>query len=1018
MKPSNILVNKLLVLLLLTGLLGSIQISSAFARFKSEVDTIAVDPEDLQLQIYLPIVILSEEVNWPMAGANPQRTSWVSKGVDPSNYNQYGVEWYRPIEAYIGQHVQLVAARDKIYVSSARGVYALNAENGDLEWRFDTELPVGHSPTVSKDMIFIGGFDRRVYALNADSGSIIWSFMGAKAGYSTNPLVVDDTVLIGNRDGYFYALDRATGSLLWQFPTSSEQPLAPIMYSAAYKEGKVFFAANDNYAYALNILDGKLIWRSGPMPGDGFQAYWPVVVGDHVIFSSALSYADQANPGIWSISDVVDPNDPYYDLVDPNTTGTDFTHHLQRNDIFYNNEPAGTLIGPAFIAGGASDKTGINWSWPLGEEVIDAARVTNYLEDDGQRLLNRPTNKPWRRTVNILNTSNGSEYQFDSDNDGFMEYAPFLYTGTKSGNRYPPIIIPTRNSIGARTEVIYDQTMVENWGIPGAKLVGWQLGTQYILPVGDQYAIDEPFANSAAGDVLYMNLCCDRIGKTLNMNTKSERLLWGYAGYTLESIKYSWDQIEYWMKSLAPGYDEMWWGASMYDYYPRVYGNYGTLNGIYHNHGLQSPIIPYKDRLYVHRSNAVIAYGPNPANIRQMTAGETPSEYEQNIKQEYPDVYRPLVEIGEPDQNSVSILTVADVSKELDSQVLQILNTGHLRPGYFNSTRGFYEMAGYYENPGDTLLVLLQAYPYVAESLQTDLEKYIKQHYQRYFADSLYAQTGYWIDNPGIYDLQNPFGYGQLQARDWMPLPPEIDTDIKAHPINYWPRCCWDWEYPQQNFYSIWLYADTFYKNDLTKIQEIYQNARFRLDTDPPNQDILLEKSWIHNGYITGYFGFLKLQQLAGMAQDDVVLRSMISAKLDELLQLRAENFQKDSPWAFDDLCCSPNLDKRALNIARNFLYLSPDLSTYLKDNALEKVRTAVGEYEYVAPYWFASRYEASFGEFASQNLYTNHALFMAKAYIMEDTAEQLLKFLDVPSFKVGDLFYIQNLVAILDRSS
>ncbi len=143
---------------------------------------------------------------WFMAGANPQRTSWVAEGVDPRATANFGVEWYRPIEAYISQHVQLITARGKIYVSTARGLYALEAATGDTAWRFDTELPLGHSPTVVDGTVFVGGLDKRVYALNADTGALLWQFAGAAGGFSANPLVVDGRVMLGSRDGYFYTL--------------------------------------------------------------------------------------------------------------------------------------------------------------------------------------------------------------------------------------------------------------------------------------------------------------------------------------------------------------------------------------------------------------------------------------------------------------------------------------------------------------------------------------------------------------------------------------------------------------------------------------------------------------------------------------------------------------------------------------------------------------------------------------------------------------------------------------------
>jgi hypothetical protein len=107
------------------------------------------------------------------------------------------------------------------------------------------------------------------------------------------------------------------------------------------------------------------------------------------------------------------------------------------------------------------DNTGITWSWASGNTVLDASKASAYLENDGQEVINRPTNKPWRRGLIVLETSTGNEYTFDSDNDGNPEYAPFLFTGTKSGNRYPPLIIPIENQEGNINDVIFAQSLYQ-----------------------------------------------------------------------------------------------------------------------------------------------------------------------------------------------------------------------------------------------------------------------------------------------------------------------------------------------------------------------------------------------------------------------------------------------------------------------------------------------------------------------------------------------------------------------------
>jgi hypothetical protein len=42
--------------------------------------------------------------------------------------------------------------------------------------------------------------------------------------------------------------------------------------------------------------------------------------------------------------------------------------------------------------------------------------------------------------------------------------------------------------------------------------------------------------------------------------------------------------------------------------------------------------------------------------------------------------------------------------------------------------------------------------------------------------------------------------------------------------------------------------------------------------------------------------------------------------------------------------------------------------------------------------------------------------VLQTKAYILQEPEAQLLKYIDVPAFETGDLFYIQDLVAILEN--
>lgn len=854
---------------------------------------------------------------WPMVAANPERTSWTSDEVS----GNLRVEWYRPIEAYIPQNVQIITSNGLLYISTANGLLALNAANGDLVWRYNTELPLGNSPTVVNEVLYVGGYDRKIHAINALNGVHLWSFEGAKAGFDTNPLVVDGKVIAGSRDGMMYAIHAHglpnQGRLAWSFKAGG-----PIHLSAAYKSGVIYFAADDNYAYALNASNGSLIWKSQKLPGDGYHSFWPVIYGDKVIFSAAPAYRSDLNPGTRTIKD--DAGTPFSEV-----------RTMERYDIFYG-EPQGALIGP----------TVADQPWANGYPVIDASRLTQYFENNPNPDPHRY--KPWRRTSIVLNASNGSEYTFDSDGDGFQEYIPVAYWGTNSGNRYPPLVGPDGT--------LYQNNLYNNTGDSQGRVMGWKMGTQYLSVLVGQGAVAEPQAISAGGNFIYRSLCCDRVGDyfSFQKGRAPSQTLWSYN-----------------LGTLAPGYDEMWITLPGW---PRLHGWYqgvlDTVNSAYHNHGDQSPIIPYNGRLYVHRSNALIAFGPGP------TLGKLATIPIQNV------------------QDNLPTPSLNDLRARLEEEILKILDAGHLRPGYYSNGQFslYRELTDYFDNPGDTLYTLARAYPHLSPQLQERTRNYLRREFQDYFDPVLYASLG-WADG---------------SAREAMPLPPDAQAGVPALGKSEF-KGGWSWRYPQHNFYAMWKYAQIFPAD----AARVYELAKSKLQVPVPNlpvEDYFLQRPFELNAYITGYIGFLNLQELAGKAAQDSGVRTNVTNELNRLKELRVSTFTKNSYWGTENFNYKKHLD-----IARNFMLIVPELGDYLNQNILAQVNTAIAEYEYIAPYWFVSRYEAVIGEGAMSNLYNNNALLMAKSYILKESRQELAKYLDAPGFARGDLFYIQNLVIAIE---
>ncbi|RPJ51927.1 MAG: hypothetical protein EHM21_01515 [Chloroflexi bacterium] len=681
-------------------------------------------------RVFLPVLQRpANENNWPMAGANPQRTSWTAEEVA----GQVNPLWYKKFEAFISPKTQIIAANSMLYVATAKGLYALDADSGAEKWVYPTEMPLGNSPTVSDDVVYVGGFDHKLHAIHTQDGRLLWTFE-AGAGFDTNPLVAGGVIYLGNRDGYFYAIN-LNGSLAWKYKTDG-----PVDFSAAYHNGVVYFASQDSHAYALNATTGGLIWKSAKLPGAGFQAWWPVVDGDWVIFAGSANYIDGVRPG----------------------SGTILTS-MEKDEVFPNNarDPRGTLVG---MLGNLPGK------WVTGTVTIDMSKAEVTQNGSTQAVTKYFENKPWRRTYIVLKRSDGSEYKTDFDGNGKPEYAPILWQGTHSGNRYPPIV-------GSDGVLYQSNVYMSDPYINGGQISGWQVGTPYISVVSSDWtAADEPMAYSAGGRYIYWNLCCDREAGVFDVTRPATGFANLYKAGVRPPINDYGDRerfiISYNLDSLIPGYSSLYYGGSS----TGGLTTFGGRNGVYGTHGLQNPPIPYKGRLYMHRSNAVIAFSRKNDRAVEL----------------------PMAKIVPVQNANFRAPSKEELKGRLAEEVRKMIQAGHLRPGYFST--GFLDfqthancgddLLNYWHFPGDTLETLIRALPHLPADLQQSTKTYLQSEFAA-FPPTKFSHTG-WKDGA---------------ARETFILPADVDADranIGPMETNYEYK---GWRFPPHAFYALWKYA-------------------------------------------------------------------------------------------------------------------------------------------------------------------------------------------------------------------
>lgn len=178
-----------------------------------------------------------------------------------------------------------------LYVASLDNVlYALRADSGDEVWRMELGGSIASSPTLVDGVLYVPSFDRMIHALDAADGEELWN-APAEDWVWGSPAVGNGAVYYGDVAGKFYAVDARTGESLW---TRSVQ--GAIQSSPLYVDGVLYVGSGDvegeeeeraGQVLALNADDGSEVWRR-QTPAPVFTS--PVTVGNHLV----VAFLDEA----------------------------------------------------------------------------------------------------------------------------------------------------------------------------------------------------------------------------------------------------------------------------------------------------------------------------------------------------------------------------------------------------------------------------------------------------------------------------------------------------------------------------------------------------------------------------------------------------------------------------------------------------------------------------------------------------------------------------------------------------
>ena len=138
---------------------------------------------------------------WPMYGGDYANTRYSSLNqIDTSNVGRLRVAWMRSLGTLESQEATPIVVGDMMYVSTSTGpryVFAFNAKDGTVKWKYEPELPTDFAATVccgldsrgvayANGKVFVTRLDAKMVALDANTGKELWTVtvVDYKAGHA------------------------------------------------------------------------------------------------------------------------------------------------------------------------------------------------------------------------------------------------------------------------------------------------------------------------------------------------------------------------------------------------------------------------------------------------------------------------------------------------------------------------------------------------------------------------------------------------------------------------------------------------------------------------------------------------------------------------------------------------------------------------------------------------------------------------------------------------------------------
>ena len=199
-------------------------------------------------------------------------------------------KWYFGVgDGYGVKSSPAIGADGTVYFGADDGnLYALNPQDGSIQWTFTTGAAIKTPPTIDANgTVYFASDDTNLYAVSAPAdgtqlGVEKWrrSVGTIYSAHTSVSIAADGTLYYVGSETYFYALNPADGSELWKSDSSYGVPMTKPAISPS---GTIYFAGGDNKIYAIDPSSSV---------GNSRDSLWEFATGSYLTDTSPAIGAD------------------------------------------------------------------------------------------------------------------------------------------------------------------------------------------------------------------------------------------------------------------------------------------------------------------------------------------------------------------------------------------------------------------------------------------------------------------------------------------------------------------------------------------------------------------------------------------------------------------------------------------------------------------------------------------------------------------------------------------------------